>query len=133
MVAPWPCLTLRRTRRARLGIVLQWVALAGIILQPLPMARSYWTDSDGNGTKERVADPPAGDSWFSQDSDGDEMSNEEISFFGSDPNSLDSDHDGLTDKNERDLTLAINGGLATTILGLWPLRQAWGSFASDES
>jgi hypothetical protein len=99
-----PCLTLRRMRRSRLGIGLQWVALAGIILQPLPMARSYWTDSDGDGAKDWVADPPAGDSWFGENSDGDEMTNEEEALFGSDPYSLDSDHDGLTDKDERDLT-----------------------------
>ena len=114
-----PCLTLRRMQRSRLGIGLQWVALAGIILQPLPMARSYWTDLDSNGTKDWVEDPPAGDSWFSLDSDGDEMTNVEEALFGSDPYSLDSDHDGLTDKDERDLTLAMNGGLATTDPWAW--------------
>ena len=117
--APWPCLTLRRMRRSRLGIGLQWLALAGIILQPLPMARSYWTDSDGNGAKEWVADPPAGDSWFVDDSDGDQLTNEEEVIFGSDPYSLDSDHDGLVDKDERDLTQAMNGGLATTDPWSW--------------
>ena len=117
--SPSPCLTLRRMRRSRLGIGLQWGALAGIILQPLPMARSYWTDSDLNGAKDWVADPPAGDSWFADDSDGDGMTNEEEAFFGSDPYSLDSDHDGLVDKDERDLTLAMNGYLTTTDPWSW--------------
>ena len=106
-------------RRSRLGIGLQWVALAGIILQPLPMARSYWTDSDGNGAKDWVADPPAGDPWFADNSDGDGMTNEEEVLFGSDPYRLDSDLDGMTDKDERDLTLAMNGYLTTTDPWSW--------------
>ncbi len=114
-----PCTVLRRIRRSRLGVGLQWVALMGIILQPLPMAQSYWTDSDGNGTKQWVEDPPAGDSWFNLDNDGDEMTNGEEAIFGSDPYRRDSDLDGLTDKDERDLTLAMNGGLATTDPWLW--------------
>jgi hypothetical protein len=91
----------------------------GIILQPLPLAQSYWTDSDGNGTKEWVEDPPAGDSWFNLDNDGDEMTNGEEAIFGSDPYRLDSDLDGLTDKDERDLTLAMNGNLITTDPWAW--------------
>ncbi len=76
----------------------------GIILQPLPMAQSYWTDPNSDGVKEWVADPPTGDSWFDADSDADLMANGEEAIYGSDPYRMDSDYDGLTDKDERDLT-----------------------------
>ena len=105
---------LRALRRSRLGRVLQFIAMVGLILQPMP-ATSYWTDSNNDGTPDEVADPPEGDSWWSEDSDGDGMTNAEEAAFLSDPYRLDSDFDGLTDKDERDLTPPVLfGGLAHT-------------------
>lgn len=101
-----PKTILSRIRRSRWRVVVQGFVLAGMILQPVPMARSYWTDTDNDGVKEWVADPdPVSDAaWFDADSDGDGMTNGEEVIYGSDPYRLDSDFDGLTDKDERDLT-----------------------------
>lgn len=110
---------LARFRRSRWRVVVQSFALAGMILQPVPMARSYWTDTNNDGVKDWVADPdPVNDAaWFTEDSDVDGLTNGEEVIYGSDPYRLDSDFDGLTDKDERDLT---------------PLNDPW-TWSSDGS
>jgi hypothetical protein len=106
-----------RIRRSRWRVVVQSFALAGMILQPVPMARSYWTDSNNDGVKEWVENPPEGDSWWNQDGDGDGWSNFDEAVYGSDPYRLDSDFDGITDKDEHDLL---------------PLNDPWDSDSDDD-
>ena len=89
--------------RSRWASALQLFAMTCLIMQPLTV-NSYWTDTNNDGVKEWVDDPAVGDSWFDVDSDGDQMSNGAEAVYGSDPYRLDSDFDGLTDKNEHDLT-----------------------------
>ena len=98
--------------RTRWATSLQVFAMTCMILQPLTV-NSFWSDTNGDGTKEWVEDPPAGDSWWDQDSDGDQMTNAEEALFGSDPYRIDSDYDGLTDRDERDLTPAFFEDIAT--------------------
>ena len=71
-----------------------WVA------NPFPGAFSYWTDSNGDGVKEEVVNPAEGDPWWESDADGDGINNATEVLFGSDPYSMDSDHDGLADPIE---------------------------------
>lgn len=96
---------LSRIRRSRWRVVVQSFAVAGMILQPAPMARSYWTDTNNDGIKEWVDNPdPVEDAvWYNQDSDGDQMTNGAEVVYGSDPYRFDSDFDGLNDKDEHDL------------------------------
>ena len=89
--------------------------LATLFLPPFPLARSYWTDSNSDGVKEEVANPGDGDSWWTSDSDGDFLTNDLEVQFGSDPYSLDSDHDGLTDYVEYSNSQgAMNAGTQLT-------------------
>jgi len=102
--------------------LLHGLLIIQLALPNLPL-RSYYTDTNQDGTKEWVEDPPPGDSWWEQDSDGDMMTNAEEALFGSDPYRIDSDYDGLTDKDERDLTPYYFGGLPS---------DPW-NWSSDES
>ncbi|MEQ1748976.1 MAG: hypothetical protein ABL974_06110, partial [Prosthecobacter sp.] len=98
--------------RSRWASAVQLFAMICVLLQPLTV-NSYWTDSNGDGVKEWVDDPAVGDSWWEADSDADQMTNAEEALFGSDPYRIDSDFDGLTDRDERDITPAFFGGLHT--------------------
>ncbi|MDZ4402144.1 putative Ig domain-containing protein [Prosthecobacter sp.] len=87
-------------RFSRRAWLLHGYLIASLILQPVPQANSYWTDSNNDGVKEEVANPPEGDSWWQQDSDTDGLTNaEEVLTPGwsSDPYTMDSDRDGLGD------------------------------------
>lgn len=53
--------------------------------------------------KEWVDDPPPEDSWWNDDGDGDGWANGFETVYGSDPYRLDSDFDGITDRDEHDL------------------------------
>jgi len=93
---------LSRLRRARWVHGLQLLVFTCWVLNPFPGALSYWTDTNGDGVKEEVANPPEVDSWFEQDSDGDALTNAQEVIFGSNPYQIDADFDGLTDQIERD-------------------------------
>jgi len=71
--------------------------IATLFLPPFPVTRAYWTDTDHSGSRVEVENPTSGDIWWGADSDGDLLTNEQEVYFGSDPYSLDSDRDGLTD------------------------------------
>jgi hypothetical protein len=116
---PAPCSLLPALRRSRLAKGVQSLALLCLVLQPMS-ANSYWTDTDNDGVPEEVANPPEGDSWWDDDSDGDGLTNAEEVLFLSDPYRIDSDLDGLTDKDERDLTPdVLFGGLGNTNPWAW--------------
>ncbi|WP_170266781.1 RHS repeat-associated core domain-containing protein [Brevifollis gellanilyticus] len=89
-----------------------------MILQPLTV-NSYWSDIDNDGDKDWVQDPSPEDSWWEEDGDGDQMTNAEEALFGSDPYRIDSDFDGLTDRDERDLTPPMIDGVTSTNPWLW--------------
>ena len=93
---------LSRLRRARWVHGLQLLVFTCWVANPFPGAFSYWTDTNGDRVKEEVANPPEGDSWFDQDSDGDSLTNSQEAVFGSDPYQIDADFNGLTDQIERD-------------------------------
>jgi hypothetical protein len=95
---------LSRLRRARWVHAVQLFVFATWVLNPFPGAFSYWTDSNGDGVKEEVANPAEGTSWWDEDSDGDNLTNAQEALFGSDPYSSDSDHDGLRDDAEQQLS-----------------------------
>src|SRR5262245_12075691 len=104
--------------RNRWAVALQTAAMLCMLLQPLAV-NSYWTHSPTTGAKEWAEDPQAGHSWWDEDSDGDQMTNAEEAVFGSDPYRIDSDFDGLTDRDERDLTPAMLNGIGSTDPWLW--------------
>lgn len=112
MHQPRACMNLTllsRLRRARWVHVLQLIVFTFWVANPFPGALSYWTDSNSDGVKEEVANPPEGDIWWGQDADGDGLLNEAEVLFGSDPYSLDSDRDGLADPVEYQYSLAALG------------------------
>ncbi|MDP2323770.1 MAG: putative Ig domain-containing protein, partial [Gammaproteobacteria bacterium] len=91
---------LSRLRRARWVHGLQLLVFTCWVANPFPGALSYWTDTNGDGVKEEIANPPEGDPWWEQDADGDGLNNATEVMFGSDPYSIDSDMDGLADSVE---------------------------------
>jgi hypothetical protein len=94
---------LSRLRRARWVHAVQLFVFATWVMNPFPGAFSYWTDTNGDGIKEEVMNPPPEEaSWWDGDSDGDNLTNAQEALFGSDPYQIDSDRDGLTDQVERD-------------------------------
>ncbi|MES2593777.1 MAG: RHS repeat-associated core domain-containing protein [Verrucomicrobiota bacterium] len=118
--------------RNRWTAALQTAAMLCVVLQPLTV-NSYWSDIDNDGDKDWVEDPPTAweidygsdnvvmipNIWWDEDSDGDQMTNTEEALFGSDPYRVDSDFDGLTDRDERDLTPPMINGVASTDPWLW--------------
>lgn len=95
---------LSRLRRARWVHGLQLLVFTCWVANPFPGALSYWTDTNNDGVKEEVANPPEGDSWWEQDADGDNLTNAQEALFGSDPFRIDEDFDGLTDQVEHDFS-----------------------------
>lgn len=103
--------------RSRWAAALQVVAMLSMVLQPV-CGRAYWSRSS-DGSKVWIADPDltfpvynpdtdmmdqAPNEWWQQDSDGDGLDNSAEVALGTDPYSLDSDLDGLTDKDEIDFS-----------------------------
>lgn len=99
--------------RSRFGNVLQLLALAGMVFQPLAL-QSTWVDTDSDSTWDAWQDPSTSATTSlvdldaqSSDIDGDNATNEEERNYGSDPFVFDSDGDGLSDGDE--IHLAIEG------------------------
>ena len=113
-------------RFSRRAWLLHGYLLASMILWPVPTVRSYWTWDTTTNAKVQVPDPPLTvevidsetgisntipNPWWELDGDGDGLTNAEEASFGSDPTNFDSDYDGLSDKDERDLTPGMHGDL----------------------
>ena len=113
-------------RFSRRAWLLHGYLLASMILWPVPTVRSYWTWDTTTNAKVQVPDPPLTvevidsetgisntipNPWWELDGDGDGLTNAEEASFGSDPTNFDSDYDGVSDKDERDLTPGMHGDL----------------------
>jgi RHS repeat-associated protein len=100
-------------RLSRRSWLLHLYLMLSMVFWPMPQIGAYWT-RDANGDKVSVTDPDSNDSWWNDDSDNDSLSNGDEVAFGSDPFNPDSDYDGLTDRDERDLTPVMLGYTAST-------------------
>ncbi len=118
--------------RSRCGNVLQLLALAGMVFQPLAL-QSSWVDTDFDSTWDAWQDPSTSATTSlvdldvqSSDIDGDNATNEEERDHGSDPFVFDTDGDGLSDGDE--IHLAIEGQAKSYSLNAW---DSDGDFISD--
>jgi hypothetical protein len=86
----------------RSGLAMQFFAWFGMVLNPLPLSyRAYaeWRDDDQDGVKEHYPQPDD-----DGDDDGDYLSNDLESYYGTSRYNPDTDYDGIPDTVEIDIT-----------------------------
>ncbi|WP_395738805.1 putative Ig domain-containing protein [Prosthecobacter sp.] len=95
---------LKVLRRSRWVHSIQTLVFISWLINPFPGALSYW--GMVGDVKTQLTDPPEGDEWYQKDDDNDGLTNAQEVLFGSDPGSIDSDHDGLPDLAEYQVSFA---------------------------
>jgi len=102
------------------------------LLSPIPALLAFWADADGNGIPDSWVDPLSGHVFtlseldaFSDDIDGDGLSNAQEMAIGTNPFSPDTDGDGISDLLDPLPLSASNLSPANGIV--------WGAIALDDA